>query len=150
MNSKHRKLALVLVFITAALGIALCVTLVIRIHGGQQKAAALKAEADDLLYNETTGVKGIDNQKTLVYEEQDDLTEEYKNLQQQIKNDEASIARDKQNMEELAALYRSLDETQLRIGVWQFATDLLTASPEKAEDVKAIIAAVDAVEITPE
>ncbi len=150
MNSKHRKLTLILVFITAAIGIALCVTLVLRIHDGELKAAALKAEADDLLYNEVTGVKGIDNQKTILYEEQDHLTEEYRDLQQQIKNDETAIARDKQNMEELAVLYQSLDETQLRTDVWSLAADLLTANPDKAEDVKAIIAAIDAKEITPE
>ena len=148
MKNNHRKVSLILVFITAAIGIALCVTLVLRINDGQRKAAALKAEADDLLYNEVTGVKGIDNQKTVLYEEQDHLTEECKALQQQIKNDETAIARDKQNMEELAVLYQSLDETQLRTDVWNLATDLLTANPEKAEDVKAIVKACDANEMT--
>ena len=53
-------------------------------------------------------------------------------------------------MEELAVLYQSLDETRLRTDVWNLAADLLTANPDKAEDVKAIIAAIDAKEITPE
>ncbi|MBR5345304.1 MAG: hypothetical protein IK127_05715 [Clostridia bacterium] len=150
MNSKNRKLSLVLIFMTSALAIALCLTLAGRLNDGQQKVASLKAEADRLLNGETNSVEAINNQKTVLENEWDALANEKKNLEQQIKEDQNSIARDKENIDELADLYTQLDVATLRTEVWQTATEILTEDSTILQNVSAVIGAVETGIITPE
>ena len=150
MKNRILALTLALMFVVAALGIALSVVLWNRLNDGQQKAAALKAEADDLESNEKTGIWAIDAEKQKLYERQDELTEQKKNLEQQIKDDEAAIARDKQNIDELADLYAQLDAAALRTEVWEVATEILTEDAAAFQNAAAVIGAFETEIITPE
>ena len=114
MRNRIFALTLALMFIAAALGVALSVTLRNRANDGAEKAQALRAQAEDLETNGETGIWAIDAEKQKVYEKQDALTVEIKDLERQIKDDEDSIARDKQNIDELAGLYDQLDAAALR------------------------------------
>ena len=149
MKSRILALTLALMFVTAALGVTLSVILSNRATDGQRKAEALKAQAEDLLDGED-GVWAIDAKKQEAYEKQDALTIEIKDLEQQIKDDEAAIARDKQNIDELADLYAQLDAATLRTEIWQTATEILTEDAAARQNVAAVIGAIETNIITPE
>ena len=150
MRNRIFALTLALMFIAAALGAALSVTLRNRANDGAEKAQALRAQAEDLETNAETGIWAIDAQKQKVYERQDALTVEIKDLERQIKDDEDSIARDRQNIDELAGLYDRLDAAALRTEVWQKAAEILQADPAALQNVAAVIGAVDTGIIGPE
>ena len=143
MKNRIFALTLALMFIAAALGVALSVTLRNRANDGAEKAKALRAQAEDLETNGETGIWAIDAEKQKVYEKQDALAVE-------IKDDEDSIARDKQNIDELAGLYDQLDAAVLRTEVWQKAAEILKADPAALQNVAAVIGAVDTGIIPPE
>ena len=150
MKNRIFALTLALMFIAAALGVALSVTLRNRANDGAEKAQALRAQAEDLETNGETGIWAIDAEKQKVYEKQDALAVEIKDLERQIKDDEDSIARDKQNIDELAGLYDQLDAAVLRTEVWQAAAEILKADPAALQNVAAVIGAVDTGIIPPE
>ena len=133
MRNRIFALTLALMFIAAALGVALSVTLRNRANDGAEKAQALRAQAEDLETNGETGIWAIDAEKQKVYEKQDALAVEIKDLERQIKDDEDSIARDKQNIDELAGLYDQLDAAVLRTEVWQAAAEIPNLEKHRAE-----------------